>query len=95
MVWITIALAFCGWFWWYLDGRFGREVANEKALEYLAGYLIEKSLAVDNVFAAKWREGEYNFASWWDRSERPSRIPAIHFVAGPPTMARLSATFFW
>lgn len=50
VVWITIALAFCGWFWWYLDGNFGRELANEKALEYLAGYLIEKSLAVDNVF---------------------------------------------
>lgn len=50
VVWIAIALVFCGWFWWYLDGRFGRELANEKALEYLAGYLIEKSLAVDNVF---------------------------------------------
>ena len=50
VVWVAIALAFCGWFWWYLDGRFGRELANEKALEYLTGYLIEKSLAVDNVF---------------------------------------------
>jgi len=50
LVWIAVALAFCGWFWWYLDGRFSRELANEKALEYLAGYLIERSLAVDNVF---------------------------------------------
>ena len=50
VVWIAIALAFCGWFWWYLDERVGRELANEKALEYLTGYLIEKSLAVDNVF---------------------------------------------
>lgn len=50
VVWIAFALAFCGWFWWYLDGRFPREVSNEKALEYLTGYLIEKSLAVDNVF---------------------------------------------
>ena len=50
VVWIAIALAFCGWFWWYLDGRFPREVANEKALQYVTGYLIEKSLAVDNVF---------------------------------------------
>ncbi len=48
--WIAISLAFCGWFWWYLDGSFGQEFATEKALEYLAGYLIEKSLAVDNVF---------------------------------------------
>ena len=50
VMWIAISLAFCAWFWWYLDGRFGRELANEKALEYLSGYLIEKSLAVDNVF---------------------------------------------
>jgi len=50
VVWVSIALAFGGWLWWYLDGQFGREVANEKALEYLTGYLIEKSLAVDNVF---------------------------------------------
>lgn len=49
-VWVTIALVFGAWFWWYLDGRFGREFANVKALEYLTGYLIEKSLAVDNVF---------------------------------------------
>src|SRR5512135_3436509 len=50
VVWIAIALVFVGSLWWYLDGRFGREVANDKALEYLTGYLIEKSLAVDNVF---------------------------------------------
>jgi tellurite resistance protein TerC len=50
LLWIAIALAFGAWFWWHLDGRFGRAVANEKALEYLTGYLIEKSLAVDNVF---------------------------------------------
>jgi tellurite resistance protein TerC len=49
-VWIAVSLAFCGWFWWYLDGRFSRDLANEKSLEYLTGYLIEKSLAVDNVF---------------------------------------------
>ncbi|MFN0040869.1 MAG: TerC family protein [Burkholderiales bacterium] len=50
VVWILIALSFGAWFWWYLDGNFGREVANQKGLEYLTGYLIEKSLAVDNVF---------------------------------------------
>jgi tellurite resistance protein TerC len=50
LVWISIALAFGGWLWWYLDGTMGPAVAKAKALEYLAGYLIEKSLAVDNVF---------------------------------------------
>ena len=50
VAWIAVALAFGGWLWWYLDGRLGRELANRKTLEYLSGYLIEKSLAVDNVF---------------------------------------------
>jgi tellurite resistance protein TerC len=50
LVWVLVSLAFCGWLWWYLDGRFPREVANKKALEYLSGYLIEKALATDNVF---------------------------------------------
>jgi tellurite resistance protein TerC len=50
VIWVSIALAFGAWFWWYLDGRMGPEIARTKALEYVTGYLIEKSLAVDNVF---------------------------------------------
>ena len=50
VMWIAIALGFCAWFWWYVEGRFGREMADTKAVEFLTGYLIEKSLAVDNVF---------------------------------------------
>ena len=50
VVWVGVALAFAGVLWWHLDGTAGRAVANETALEYLTGYVIEKSLAVDNVF---------------------------------------------
>ena len=50
VLWIAVALAFAAWLWWHVDGRLGREAANAKTLEYLTGYLIEKSLAVDNVF---------------------------------------------
>lgn len=50
MVWIGVALAFNGAIWWYLDAQAGRELANQKALEFFTGYLIEKALAVDNVF---------------------------------------------
>jgi len=50
LVWVFVALAFCGGLWGYLDASQGREVANAKAGEFLTGYLIEKSLAVDNVF---------------------------------------------
>ena len=50
IVWVGVSLAFAGALWFYLDGAMGREIANEKTLEYITGYLIEKSLAVDNVF---------------------------------------------
>ena len=50
VVWIAITLAFAGGLWWHLDGAMGREIANTKALEFITGYLIEKALAVDNVF---------------------------------------------
>lgn len=49
-VWVSIALVFGALFWWYLDGTVGPEIARARALEYFTGYLIEKSLAVDNVF---------------------------------------------
>lgn len=49
-VWVLLALLFNALLWWYLDGQVGREVANTKALEFFTGYLIEKSLAVDNIF---------------------------------------------
>lgn len=50
LVWIGVALAFNGAIWWYLDAQAGRELANQKALEFFTGYLIEKALAVDNLF---------------------------------------------
>jgi tellurite resistance protein TerC len=49
-IWVGVSFAFAGALWWYLDGAAGRAVANETALEFVTGYLIEKSLAVDNVF---------------------------------------------
>lgn len=42
IVWITFALLFAGLVFWHLG--------NQKGLEYLTGYLIEKSLSVDNLF---------------------------------------------
>ncbi|MFP4552261.1 MAG: TerC family protein [Actinomycetota bacterium] len=41
-VWISIGLAFTGVMYWWQGGQ--------ASGEYLAGYLIEKSLSVDNVF---------------------------------------------
>jgi len=41
-MWVTLGLTFGGVIWWVWGGEF--------AAQYLAGYVIEKSLAVDNVF---------------------------------------------
>lgn len=49
-IWVGVTLAFAAALWVWLDSTVGRDVANTKALEFLTGYLIEKSLAVDNVF---------------------------------------------
>ncbi|WP_145572652.1 TerC family protein [Yersinia mollaretii] len=50
LVWVSLSLLFNAGFWWYLAETVGREVADKQALAFLTGYLIEKALAVDNVF---------------------------------------------
>lgn len=50
VIWVSVTLAFAGGLWWYLGNTVGAEIANTKVLEFLTGYLIEKALAVDNVF---------------------------------------------
>jgi tellurite resistance protein TerC len=48
--WFFLAMVFNTLLWWYLDSAVGREIANAKAMEFFTGYLIEKSLSVDNLF---------------------------------------------
>lgn len=50
IIWVSISMLFAAGLWWYLDAMGQRELASEKTLEFITGYLIEKSLAVDNVF---------------------------------------------
>jgi tellurite resistance protein TerC len=50
LVWVSLALAFNLGLWWHLNGTVGEEIADRKALEFLTGYVIEKSLSIDNVF---------------------------------------------
>ncbi|MFO1389570.1 TerC family protein [Cellvibrio sp.] len=50
LVWFVLAIGFNAGLWWHLQGSVGAEIADQKALEFLTGYLIEKSLSVDNVF---------------------------------------------
>jgi tellurite resistance protein TerC len=50
LIWVAVSLVFLAGLWWHLDATVAREVANAKGLEFLTGYLIEKALAVDNIF---------------------------------------------
>jgi tellurite resistance protein TerC len=66
VVWAVLAIVFGAGFWWWLQDKLPqlgsealaaagyaadpRKVANQLTLEYFAGYVIEQSLSVDNVF---------------------------------------------
>lgn len=50
VVWFLAAAAFGVWFWWHLNALYGVETAKAKTLEYATSYLIEKGLAIENVF---------------------------------------------
>jgi tellurite resistance protein TerC len=50
LIWVALSFAFNGLFWWAVWQDHGTAIANTKSMEFLTGYLIEKSLAVDNIF---------------------------------------------
>ncbi|ENX08297.1 MULTISPECIES: TerC family protein [Acinetobacter] len=50
IAWVSVAVIFGGGLWFYLQQTVGATIANQKTMEYFAGYLLEKSLAIDNVF---------------------------------------------
>lgn len=50
LIWFSLALLFAGALWAWLDHTSGRAIANTKTMEYLTGYLLEKTLAMDNIF---------------------------------------------
>jgi tellurite resistance protein TerC len=54
IIWIVVSLFFVGWLWWYLGGAgtdpAAKGLANTKTLEFVTGYVVEKALAVDNIF---------------------------------------------
>ncbi|WP_164514624.1 TerC/Alx family metal homeostasis membrane protein [Pseudoxanthomonas sp. SGT-18] len=50
MGWVALALLFNLALWWYVGQSAGPEEARRIGLEFLTGYLVEKALAVDNIF---------------------------------------------
>lgn len=49
-IWVGVSALFAAGLWWYLQQNFGINLANQKVTEFVTGYLLEKSLAIDNVF---------------------------------------------
>ncbi len=50
LVWFTLAMVFGAALWAWLDYTSGKAIADARAMEYLTGYLLEKTLAMDNIF---------------------------------------------
>ena len=50
LIWFSLALVFAAVLWTWLDHSAGQVIANAKTTEYLTGYLLEKTLAMDNIF---------------------------------------------
>lgn len=50
VLWFSLSFVFVGLLWWYLDVNQGRQVANTVSMQFITGYLVEKSLSIDNIF---------------------------------------------
>jgi tellurite resistance protein TerC len=49
--WVLLSLAFnAGFYWFALESTGSPELAQRLGLEFLTGYVVEKALAVDNIF---------------------------------------------
>jgi hypothetical protein len=71
----------------------GARAAGAAVVDLFAGWRGARwdvSLSMDNAAGARWREGEFNYASWFDRAEPRSELPRLHYAAGPPRVVRAS-----
>jgi tellurite resistance protein TerC len=50
VLWLSLSFVFVGLLWWYLDVNQSRQVANTVSMQFITGYLVEKSLSIDNIF---------------------------------------------
>ncbi|MBL8922967.1 MAG: TonB-dependent receptor [Myxococcaceae bacterium] len=64
-------------------GDFSRAVFLADARASVRWQAIELVFDVQNVFDARWRDGEFTYASRWE-PDRSSQLPARHFTAGAP-----------
>ena len=67
-------------------------------LNLIGGYRIRRfdiDLQIDNAFGTRWRESEFHYASWFDRSQPRSELPRLHYTPGRPLGVRAAlSTWF-
>lgn len=71
----------------------GARGATFFTLDATLGYhlgALELELELENLLGRRLREGEYHYASHWQRDAPASALPVLHTVAGPPRSARLT-----
>lgn len=77
--------------------RYGAVAGGAAILDLNASYrwrFIDVGVQLDNMLAQEWHEGEFHYASWFDKTRPRTEIPSIHIAAGPPFMARATLTFW-
>jgi len=50
VLWVLLGTGFSGVIYLLAANRYGAGVASQMSFEYLAGYLVEESLSIDNIF---------------------------------------------
>jgi hypothetical protein len=72
------------------QGERGNTLFTVDASASLRWWFVELGLQATNLFDARYRLSEYNYASNWRSEPFPTLTPVRHFIAGPP----LTAMFF-
>lgn len=65
-------------------GDFSRPVFLADARASLRWRAVELIADLQNLFDARWRDGEFTYASTWEPGRTASQLPARHFTAGAP-----------
>jgi outer membrane receptor protein involved in Fe transport len=76
---------------------FGARAGDTTLVDVSVGRRVEDvsvQLAVDNVLDTRWRESDFMFASRFDPAAPRSALPALHGVAGPGRVFRLSLSLW-
>jgi len=67
LAWVSMALLFAFGLWLYLCQVADADIAQSTAMEFLAGYVIEKALSIDNIFVFLMIFGHFSVPAEYQR----------------------------